>query len=131
MENEEKKDPYKRLVLPGWDDNVIEDTGTIARIEGYGNYSKVKFTNGDIKCYTVCLKWFEDRLDPEKFFRIHDSHIVNGKRIKRYTPEGERYRVELEEDDPLYVSRDRRDGFEAFISRYLPEGYKRHKNSSS
>jgi DNA-binding LytR/AlgR family response regulator len=131
MEKDEINKIYGRLVLPGWSNNVIENPDTIAWIEGDGNYSKVKFTSGVSKCYTVCLNWFEGRLNPEKFFRIHDSHIVNGKWIKRYTPAGERYLIELEEDGPLYVSRDRRETFEAFIYRYLPDGYKRRKNNSS
>jgi DNA-binding LytR/AlgR family response regulator len=128
MEENETTKTYGRIVFPGWKNNVIKNPDTIGWVEGYGNCIKVHLKCGETRCFTVCLAWLEDKLDPAKFFRIHDSHFVNGNWVTGYRPEGERYQVKLKKGDPLYVSRNRRDDFEVFIMPYIPDGYKRKKN---
>jgi DNA-binding LytR/AlgR family response regulator len=127
MNDKEIPKEYGRIVFPGWENNVIENPDTIALIEGDDNCIKVRFKCGDIRSYSVCLKWILGKLDPCKFFRIHNRYIINGNFVTGYSPEGERYQVRFRQCEPLYVSRDRRDDFEAFIKPYLPDGYKRKK----
>jgi two-component system LytT family response regulator len=55
----------------------IVDPSDIMYLEGEGNYTKIYFSDGTQYVDTRSLGIYEDILDPQKFFRIHKSHIVN------------------------------------------------------
>jgi len=118
---------YGKIVFPGWENKVIENPNTLSLIMGDGNYIYVFFKCGGFEHYPVCLEWIEARLDPALFCRIHKSYIISGSWVTGYSPVGERYQIRCRRGEPLYVSRQRRDDFEEFISAYLPDGYKRNK----
>ena len=60
------------------------------------------------------LQALEDRLDPERFFRIHRSAIVQIDRVEAIlTAPGGDYAVRLEDGRRLSLSRSRREAFEA------------------
>ena len=49
----------------------------IVRIEASSNYSKIYFSNAKPMIVAKVLHWFEDKLPPQMFARIHRSHLVN------------------------------------------------------
>jgi two-component system, LytTR family, response regulator len=53
------------------------DTGTIIRIEALSNYCKLYFANGKTLVTAKLLKWFEEKLSPQSFVRMHRSHLIN------------------------------------------------------
>jgi two-component system LytT family response regulator len=55
----------------------IVDPSDIMYLEGEGNYTKIYFSDGSQYVDTRSLGIYEDILDPQKFFRVHKSHIVN------------------------------------------------------
>lgn len=56
-----------KVVLP---DNIV-------RIEANSNYCKVYFNNECPLTVAKVLKWFEEKLPDDCFYRIHRGHIVN------------------------------------------------------
>jgi len=50
------------------------------------------------------LKAFEDLLDPAQFIRVHDSHLINVKHVKKYIP-GEAGEVIMVDGTSVAVSR--------------------------
>jgi trimeric autotransporter adhesin len=52
-------------------------TNTIVRVEASSNYSKLFLANGKMLVTAKLLKWFDERLQPSSFTRLHRSHLVN------------------------------------------------------
>ncbi len=67
---------------------VVKDNGRLRYIpvedvyciEAYGNYVKLHLEEG-YKVYRATMREMEEKLDPDRFTRIHRSYIVNVKRI--------------------------------------------------
>lgn len=53
----------------------------IIHCESKGNYTEFNFTHGKKIIVTNTLKDYEDLLKERKFFRVHQSHLVNTKHI--------------------------------------------------
>ncbi len=62
--------------------NILIDTDTILRVEASPNYSKLFLTNGKVVVIAKLLKWFEDKLRPASFIRLHRSHLINNRYLK-------------------------------------------------
>lgn len=62
------------------------ETASIVRIEASSNYCKLFLTNGQILVTAKVLKWFEEKLPPEAFMRLHRSHLVNNHYLLRNQP---------------------------------------------
>ena len=83
---------------------------SIIRIESSSNYSKVFFIDGKNILVTKLLKEFEEILSSYRFFRIHNSHLVNLNYIKKYI-RGDGGQVILENDEVIDVSRRKKEEF--------------------
>jgi two-component system, LytTR family, response regulator len=82
----------------------------ILHIESSSNYSKIFFLEGKSILVTKLLKDFEDLLLPYQFFRVHNSHLINLKYIKKYI-RGEGGQVIMQNGDVIDVSRRKKDEF--------------------
>jgi len=70
------------------------------------------FLNGKKKVTaTKTLKWVEQLLTEHRFFRVHDSYLINLNHIKKYKKGGEGGVVELSEQYEADVSRRRKEDF--------------------
>ncbi len=56
----------------------------ILRCEADGNYTKFHLEGGKTHLVTKTLKEFDELLTENGFFRVHQSHLVNTKRIKEF-----------------------------------------------
>ena len=83
---------------------------SIIRIESSSNYSKVFFIDGKNILVTKLLKEFEEILSSYRFFRMHNSHLVNLNYIKKYI-RGDGGQVILENDEVIDVSRRKKEEF--------------------
>jgi two-component system LytT family response regulator len=70
------------LILNTSTGQLLIDTSTIVRIEASSNYCKLFFTNGKKLVTAKLLKWFEKKLPPDSFIRMHRSHLVNNHFLK-------------------------------------------------
>lgn len=66
--------------------DYLIDTNTIVRIEASSNYSKIYFSNGKTLLTAKLLKWFEEKLQPASFTRLHRSHLINNGYVQLYKP---------------------------------------------
>lgn len=88
----------------------FHEIGSIIRIESSSNYCKVFFMDGKSMLVTKLLKDFEETLLPYRFFRIHNSHLINLNYIKKYI-RGDGGQVILENNETIDVSRRKKEEF--------------------
>jgi two-component system LytT family response regulator len=88
-------------------------------IEAAGNYVKLH-VGGDSHLFRETMNAVEARLDPDLFFRIHRSHIVNIERIRELQPwfNGE-YVVFLKNGTRLTLSRGYREKLQDRVGRAI------------
>jgi two-component system LytT family response regulator len=82
----------------------------IIRFEARGNYTYIYRSNEEPVITTRIIREYEDLLPPTVFFRIHNSHIINMSRIKRYQ-KGRGGSVEMEDGSVIEVASRRREEF--------------------
>ncbi|MGC4103683.1 LytR/AlgR family response regulator transcription factor [Ferruginibacter sp.] len=88
---------------------------TILHIESSSNYSKIYLQNGKSMVVTKLLKDFEDMLLPYRFYRIHNSHLINLKYIEKYI-KGDGGQVRLTNGTVIDVARRKKDEFLKLIA---------------
>jgi two-component system LytT family response regulator len=87
----------------------------IIRIESSSNYSKIHFKDGKVLLVTKLLKDFEEILTPYRFYRIHNSHLINLSYIKKYL-RGDGGQVLLQNGEVIDVARRKKEEFLKLIS---------------
>jgi two-component system LytT family response regulator len=89
--------------------------GAIDWIDAAGDYMCVH-AEGRTHVVRATMKQFEERLDPDRFLRVHRSTIVNVHRVRRLKPHtnGE-YFLTLEGGHELKLSRSYRDRLEQIL----------------
>lgn len=65
-----------RIALASVEGIVIVKLGQVVRFEADGNYTTVVLRCGERHCVSRILKEFESLLPSERFFRVHQSHLV-------------------------------------------------------
>ena len=88
----------------------------IIRIESVSYYSKLFLVNGQVMLVTRLLKDFEELLAPYRFFRVHNSHLVNLRYISKFS-RSEGGQVVMENGDVVDVSRRRREEFLKYLQQ--------------
>jgi len=73
-----------RIALPTTDGVEFIETASILRCESDSNYTRVFFVN-DQKEFLICktLKDIESILGSALFLRVHNSHLINKKQVKK------------------------------------------------
>lgn len=107
---EENKSQENKIAVPtseGLEFIVIKN---IIRIESSTNYSRLYLTNKQSLLVTKLLKDFEELLTPYRFFRVHNSHLINLNYISKYI-RGEGGQVVMENGDVVDVSRRKKEEF--------------------
>lgn len=87
----------------------------ILRIESSSNYSKIYFRDGKSILVTKLLKDFEEILTPYRFYRIHNSHLINLSYIKKYL-RGDGGQVIMQNDEIIDVARRKKEEFLKLIT---------------
>jgi two-component system LytT family response regulator len=63
---------------------ILKQTN-ILRLEASGSYTNIYLKDGSRQIASKKLKHFEALLDPQRFFRCHQSHIVNLHEVSKVT----------------------------------------------
>lgn len=80
------------------------DTGEIISIQAEDDYSAVHL-NGRVHLVYLPLREFVQRLDPDRFVRVHRSTIVNLKKVKRMELLDRRMLIHMEDGSIVTASR--------------------------
>ena len=104
-----------RLAIPIKDGIFYLNVSEIMRIESDGGYSIFFATDG--KKYVVAknLKMYEEVLPEKEFFRIHKSHLINIKMVKKYIRTDGNF-IEMADGSVVEVSRRKKDEFLQLMS---------------
>lgn len=96
--------PISRITINHSRGFKIVDPQEFMYLEGEGNYTSIIFTDGTKYVDTKSIGVYEDLLDPNQFFRIHKSHIVNVLFVKEFLNDEGHY-VIMKNNARLAVSR--------------------------
>jgi two-component system LytT family response regulator len=99
-----------RLALPASDGLVFVSVDEILYCEATGNYTNIHMADNRKFVVSRTLKEYEDLLEDQDFFRIHNSYLINLNSIKKYI-RGEGGQVVLINDKALDVSKAKKKGF--------------------
>lgn len=110
-----RSDNTNRLSIPTKKGIAVEDIENIIRCESLNKniiiYLKDKKT---YSISTVTLNKYEDILAVHKFYRVHDSHLINVKHIKEYLKDDES--VIMTDGSKVYISDRKRKAFKNYLS---------------
>jgi two-component system LytT family response regulator len=107
--------PQQKMAIPTITGLIFIAVQDIIRFEAKGNYSSICLSNGESIMATRTIKDYEEILPETIFCRIHNSHIINLSRIKKYQ-KGRGGSVEMEDGSIIEVASRRR---EEFLRRLL------------
>ncbi len=95
--------------------NIATNKGTIiiqqediSRVEASGNYTVFYVINSKQVMASNTMAEFEDKLNTDKFLRVHKSHIVNLRFVVKYT-KGDGGHLTLQDGSEIPVSRSRKE----------------------
>ncbi len=100
----------QKIALPTVDGIVFLNVADIIRCEANGNYTYFYLDNKDKVIASKNIKEYEDILPAAIFCRIHNSHIINLNRVKKYHKGRGGYLI-MEDGSNLEVASRRRDEF--------------------
>ena len=100
----------ERISLPSSDGLAIVSIQEIIRIEAASNYSFVYLVGGENIIVSKAVSQFEEILTGLNFIRIHNTHLINLRFVKRYQ-RGQGGMVTLTDGTQLAVSKTRKNQF--------------------
>lgn len=106
----DSKSQEDRIAVPTGDGLEFLPIKNILRLESSSNYSKIFLTDGKNMVVTRLLKDFESLLEPYQFYRVHHSHLVNLRHIKKYI-RGDGGQVIMHNGDVIDVARRKKEEF--------------------
>lgn len=106
----ENKGYGKKIAISHTKGIKLIETKNIVYLEAAGNCTMLHFTDGKRYLDTRTLKVYESILNPEEFYRIHKSHIINLEALKEYLNEDGHMAI-LKNGTVLPVARNRVSSF--------------------
>jgi two-component system LytT family response regulator len=88
---------------------------SILYLEAQNNYTRINLIDGSSIVASKTLKYFDDLLPPELYFRIHKSYLINMNFVKRFYKLDD-YLVELTSGEKLPLSYRKKNEFIRTIS---------------
>jgi two-component system LytT family response regulator len=99
-----------RLPLPVREGVIFQAVADIVWIQSDGSYSLFHTTDGQKHMVCRGMSEFEHLLPEREFFRVHRSHIINIKKVKKYI-RTDGYYAEMENGTLLEIARRKKDDF--------------------
>jgi two-component system, LytTR family, response regulator len=84
VENKEKADLDKKIVLKDTETVYLVSTRDIIRCESEANYTKFYLGDGRKLTISKTLKEYDKLFEDQSFFRAHQSHLINLLHFDRY-----------------------------------------------
>ncbi len=107
---DEQRDNYARLAVPTKDGAEFIQMDEILRLEADGNYTFIYLHSGKRIYTSKTLKYFEELLPVSKFYRPHQSHIINVSAMLRYVKSDGGY-VIMSDGAQISLARSKRQEF--------------------
>ena len=113
--NKIKKLKFDKLCIPTMEGFNLIDVNTIVYLQSDNAYTHLYLENEKI-ISTKNLGYYEDELAEEPFLRVHNSYMVNMRKVKKYI-RGDDGFVVLENKKIIKVSRGRKDELYDFFTK--------------
>lgn len=115
----------KRITISTVEGFTFLETDHIIRLEGSGNYTTFYLTKNEKTISSKSLRYYENLLPVDCFFRCHQSHMIHLSYVKRVlTKEG--HRVELKDGTIVPISRMRREELMEALEGWIANGAKKN-----
>ena len=111
----DKKTQEDKIAIPTSEGLEFIPIKNILHIESSSNYSKIYFKESKSILVTKLLKDFEDMLQPYRFYRIHNSHLINLNYIQKYV-KSQGGQVVMQDGTVIDVARRKKDEFLKMIA---------------
>ena len=105
-----KENTQRKIVLPTSNGLELIYLQDITRLESNANYTMFHLKNKQKMIVCKTIKEYEEMLEDVNFFRVHNSHIINLRYVKKYI-KGEGGVVKMEDGSEIDVSRRRKEEF--------------------
>ncbi len=102
------KEEIDKIALTTMDGYTFIEYDKIVRCEAQGNYTSVFFDDGSFLLLTRTLKHYDEILTPKGFFRVHKSHLINLKYVRKFI-KGKQGAVEMIDGQLIEVSARKRE----------------------
>jgi len=99
-----------RITISSTEGLTLVQLDDIIRLESDSNYTHFFLKSGEKITVPKSLKEYEEILPPDRFFRTHQSFIVNLKYVKKYIKEDGGYAL-MEDGSQVWIARRRKDDF--------------------
>ena len=106
-----RNEQYDRIVLPTLEGFVVQEVQEIIRCEADRNYTHFFLENKRKQVIPRTLKVYDEMLRELGFFRVHQSHLINLKRVKEYKRRKKGGIAILQDGTEIPVSESRKAGF--------------------
>ncbi|MFN8238150.1 MAG: LytTR family DNA-binding domain-containing protein [Chitinophagales bacterium] len=98
----------KQLAISTLEGIYFASLDEIIHVDADSSYTKIYLTTGEMIMSSKPLKYFEELLEDYDFVRVHQSHIINLKHIRRYV-RGDGGQVIMMNGTEIEVSRRKKD----------------------
>ena len=104
------KQATDKISLPTESGYIFVSIDDIIRCQAESNYTTFYFKNGKSVLISHTLKEYEELLKDNKFFRVHNSHLINMSYVVKYL-KGKTPRVVMSDGTEIEVSLRKKDEF--------------------
>jgi two-component system LytT family response regulator len=105
-----RSDDNQKLILPTLESLIFVHLNEIIRCESSDNYTYFHLKDKSKILVSKTIKHYEELLPDKKFFRIHQSHLINLDHIKKFVKSDGGY-VVMSDDSRVMVSRRKKEEF--------------------
>ena len=102
------KEKLKKIGLATLNEIQFVNIEDIIRLEASNNYTSFYMSNGEKITVSHTIKYYEELLDNNHFLRVHQSHIINLNKVKKYQ-RGKTGSVIMINGDAISISSQRKD----------------------
>ncbi len=110
LNNLQTKEEDRRIAITDKQEIRFVNVSDIVRCQSDNNYTKIYLLNGERYVVSKTLKEYENLLPQSKFFRVHQSHLVNMDHVSKFLREEGGY-VVMRNGDQLEISRRKKEDF--------------------
>ncbi len=108
----------KKLVIASSKGYEYIPVDTIIRLESERSYARIFLTNGRKIMVSKCLNEYQNMLNTDIFFRIHNSHLINLNHVVMFVRTDGGY-VQMSDKSQIPISRSKKDIFINTMQQFI------------
>ncbi len=110
-------DKLNNILLPSGDGLTMYNINEIVRCAAEANYTKIYFNSGENILVSKNLQNFDSMLSGSNFVRVHNSHLINLKYVRKYI-RGKHSMIVLTDGNEIPLSENKKDDFKEQLSHF-------------